>query len=209
MSNTKQLARLGANTIPVYRAYRGFQTAERLRTDMHDPDARTWEFASRVAFDAATDKVDGILARYAGTTKLGGYLDQLADKTWYLTIVKQLVENGELEQIHFRTALIRDIGTTALRPIADICGLQTDAQLSGKLKMVVQTAAVIAACSPLASEQPQLVHGLFDAATVASVASGIDMLQGYVSDISTHYPHEPAAQLIVASTMLILPVEKR
>jgi phosphatidylglycerophosphate synthase len=205
MSTSKQLARLGANTFPVYRAVRGYQTAERLRTDMQNPRQRTWGFASRVAFDAATDKVDGWLARYAGTTTVGGYLDQLADKAWYLSIVKQLVDNDELEAVHFWTPLARDIGTTALRPVAQYFGLETDAQLSGKIKMGVQTAAAVAACSPLTYEHPKLVKGLFDAATTASVASGLDILQGYVADLQRSYPEQPAAQLIVASTTLILP----
>lgn len=207
MSNSlKATSRLAANSLPVYRAYSGYKVAERLRGDMLLPEDRTWPFAGRVAVDASTDMIDGVLARYAGTTIFGGYIDQLADKFWYLAIVKQLVKNRELEPIHHKLALVRDIGTTAIRPVAQHFGLHTDAQLSGKVKMCIQSAAVVAACSPLANSQPNFVHGLFDAATLASAASALDMLYGYAVDLGSTQPTEPAARLIVAATTSLIPL---
>lgn len=169
---------------------------------MQDPANRTWGFAARVAVDISTDKLDGILARYAGTTHFGGYLDQLADKFWFLTIAHQLAENGEVRQEAFTIPRARDIGLTAIRPVAQLFGLNSDARLSGKLKLLSQGGAVLTACSPIAHEYPALVRGMFDIATGASIASGLETVQSYATQLAEQYntSPEPVARLIVAST---------
>lgn len=204
MSKTsKKAARYVANTLPVYRVYAGYRTAEHLRTDMKDPRKRTWAFGRRVLFDALTDKVDGKLARYAGATRFGGYIDQLADKAWYLQITHQLVENGELAPDNFNVPAIRDIGFLAVRATAQHYGLKTDAKTSGKLKMVAQVGAAVAGCSPIAASYPEFTKDLFAMATGASVVSGLDMLHGYANEIAQQYRSEPMAQLIIASTTYV------
>jgi phosphatidylglycerophosphate synthase len=198
---SKTAAHIVANTLPAYRVLRGWQTAERLRTDMQPTENRTWGFAGRVLLDALTDTVDGRLARYAGPTKIGGYLDQLADKAWFLQITKQLTENGEIPKACFTIPAIRDIGILAVRPVAHAFGLNPDAKHSGKNKMMVQVGAVLSACSPLAHEYPDFVTGLYGVATGASVTSGIDTLQSYAEEIGAANQNQPAAQLIVASVI--------
>lgn len=195
-------ARVGANALPIYRCYAGYRTRQALGNEMQDPAARTWAFAARVATDVATDKLDGILARYAGTTRWGGYLDQLADKLWFLTIAHQLAENGEIKNEAFTIPRARDVGVTAVRPIAQIFGLNSDARISGKMKLVTQAGAVVAACSPLAHEHPALIEGMFDVATGVSVLSGLETMQSYATQLAEQYGKspEPAAKLIVAST---------
>jgi phosphatidylglycerophosphate synthase len=206
MPELKTAARYGANILPLYRAYSGYKTAERLRSDMKQPWDRTWEFAGRVLLDAGTDKIDGILARYAGSTLLGGYMDQLADKAWFLQITRQLVKNGELKPRHLMVPAIRDAGNTILRPIAQHYGLSSDAKNSGKIKMAAQVAATVSACSPMAFEQPSLVRGLYELATTASVISGIDLLRDYTRDILSQYHGEPAAEFIVAASTRLIPL---
>lgn len=206
----KTAARVVANTLPVYRCYAGHKTAQALSNEMRDPADRTWGFAARVAFDVSTDKVDGALARYAGPTRLGGYLDQLADKFWFLAIAHQLAENGEIRQEAFTVPRARDIGLTAVRPVAQLFGLNSDAQLSGKLKMICQVGAALTACSPVATEHPALVRGMFDVAAGASVVSGLETVQNYASQLAEQYSTspEPAARLIVASTTEIALLSK-
>lgn len=200
---TKTVARYAANALPIYRVYAGYRTAERLRTDMKDARKRTWSFSRRVLLDTLTDTLDGQLARHAGPTRLGGYLDQLGDKAWFLQITRQLVSNGELQPNNFAIPAVRDIGFLAVRTAAQYYGLKTDATASGKLKMVSQVGAAVTACSPLASSYPEFTRDLYALATGASAASGLEMLQGYAGEIAQQYRSEPIAQLIVASAAYI------
>lgn len=200
LSVPQKAARVGANALPVYRIARGFQTAHRLRTDMADPADRTWGFASRVAFDAGTDIVDGWLARYAGPTRLGGWLDQMADKIWADRIICQFVENGELERFHRDIILGRDALTTGVRVVRNGLGLRTDADVSGKIKMGVITGAIVAECSPLAEEYPAFPRALFDIGTAASIGSGLEIVRGFARDIPTLDIPGPA-RLAIAHSM--------
>jgi phosphatidylglycerophosphate synthase len=197
MSNTsRQVARLGANSLPLYRVVRGHQTAHRLNTNMYDPHARTWSFAARVAADAATDKLDGYLARYAGVTVLGSYADQLADKLWYLTILKQLVKNAEVDASVYDICRARDIGTTLLRPLGQLLDVNPAAQQSGKLKMALQSAGAVASCSPLADTHPELVRGLHEAGAVGSIVSGLEILNGVVEVVEVNFGESASALLL-------------
>jgi phosphatidylglycerophosphate synthase len=173
---------------------------------MQDPSDRTWGFAVRTAADASTDKIDGYLARYAGPTRLGGYLDQIADKLWYLSILKPLVENGEVEASAYELVRMRDIGTTAVRPIAQLLGLETDATMSGKWKMAAQATAAISSCSPIAHHYPEFPHLLHNVGSVLSVSSGLELIADYCNEIEDRYGAEPAARLIVATTTLLFPI---
>lgn len=141
---------------------------------MHDPSDRTWGFAARTAIDISTDKIDGYLARYAGKTRFGGFLDQISDKVWYLTIVDQLVRNREILPIHRNIALAQSIGSNVLRAAALHYGIDTDAKELGQWKFTLQAGAVLSACSPLAAEQPEFVEFMFDAASGLTAISGIE-----------------------------------
>lgn len=187
----------------MYRVYAGYKAAEHLRTDMKDPKKRTWAFGRRVLLDSLTDKLDGKLARHAGPTRVGGYLDQLADKAWFWQIAHQLVLNGEMQPKNFTIPVVRDIGLVAVRATGQHYGLKTDATASGKFKMVIQVGATVAACTPLAKAYPEFTRDLFALATGASVFSGIDMLQGYAMEIAQQHRNEPLAQLVVASAAFI------
>lgn len=199
-TSLKTAARITANSLPVYRVFAGYNTARHLKTDKKNPERRDWDFAGRVLFDASTDMVDGRLARYAGKTVLGGYLDQISDKAWFLQIARQLADNGEIPKEYIKVITARDIGLTIVRPIAQHFGLNSDAQVSGKAKMLAQVTATVAACSPVASERPDMIEILYGVAAGAAVVSGVDTLMGYVDDLDKRYPSSSAAQLIVAST---------
>lgn len=202
--STKTLARAAANGLPIYRVVRGFQTADRLRTDMRDPTNRTWSFGVRVLLDASTDFIDGPLARYAGTTRIGGYLDQLADKAWFLQIESQLRRNDEISATDYWLPAVRDMGTLIIRPVAQHYGLQTDARISGKIKMNAQVLAAVSSCTPLAHDYPELVRGLHHFAAGASAFSGIEMLVDYQDELADRYKTEPLAQFLVATTASVV-----
>ncbi|MDB5164087.1 MAG: CDP-diacylglycerol--glycerol-3-phosphate 3-phosphatidyltransferase [Candidatus Saccharibacteria bacterium] len=196
LTSTQTMARVAANALPIYRGYRGFATAERLKSDMQDPADRTWQFARRVAFDASTDMADGVLARIAGATILGGFLDQMADKFWYHLPVRQLVKNGELSHYHEDLPLSRDIGGTAIRLWKLSQGRSADAKRSGKDKYIIQATALTSICSPMAVIAPDLVRSLFDISVGLSVVSGYEMLRD-VNNILDEYSAEvPVLQTV-------------
>ncbi len=95
---------------------------------------------------------------------------------------------------------------TAVRPVAQAFGLNSDARTSGKIKMGVQIAATVAACSPIANDHPEIIEGLFDMATCASVISGTETVLGYAGQLRERYGNEPnpAARLVVATTAQIV-----
>jgi phosphatidylglycerophosphate synthase len=182
-STMQNIAHIGANALPIYRAYRGFATRAILANEYEDPRNRDWRFAGRTALDAVTDSLDGTMARYAGTTSIGGWIDQLADKVWFIPIAKQLADNQEISSVHYKTTLARDIGTSVIRAVAQHHDISVDARPSGKIKTHIQVAATVAACSPLAEKYPKLVNGLFSAATVMSIYSGAEMAFDYSKEI--------------------------
>lgn len=189
-------ARVVADCLPPYRIYRGFKTAERLRTDMKSPNDRTWVFAASVLLDASTDFIDGKLARYAGATPYGGYLDQLADKVWFLKITRQLVANQELPAYTYKVPAARDAVITVSRPIAGLYGINTDADQLGKLKLTSQSLAAVAACSPISYDHPEIVRDMFGIATGMSALSGAVLMQDYVHEISKVYPDQPVVRTL-------------
>lgn len=207
MSKTsKKAARYAANALPVYRVYAGYRTAEHLRTDMKDPRKRTWAFGRRVLFDALTDTADGVLARYAGKTVLGGYLDQIADKAWFLQIGNQLAKNGELRPELIGVPAARDAILLGIRPIAHHFNLNPDSKVSGKLKMHIQVGAAVTGCSPIAHAYPEFTQDLFALAAGASVASGLETFNGYINEIGERYQKDPSAALVIAAAAQIYPI---
>ncbi|MGC5770876.1 CDP-diacylglycerol--glycerol-3-phosphate 3-phosphatidyltransferase [Paenibacillus pabuli] len=94
---------------------------------------------------AGTDKLDGYVARkYNQITNLGKLLDPLADK---LLISAALIMMVQVDMIGSWIAVIiigREIVITALRMIASEQGIALAADRYGKIKMVLQVAAIVA-----------------------------------------------------------------
>lgn len=191
----KRAARLIADALPIYRVYKAYKVAEMLRTDMRDPSRRTWQFAGRVALYAVTDMADGKLARWAGPTRRGGFIDQLGDKLSFLIIAWRLARNGEIAWRDFIVPAIRDTVITVSRFIIYQHGVETDADEFGKEKAVMQAKAATVACSPLAVV-PGLVPKLFHEATELSAGSGVTMLQKHLEGVrSARLTDDSAAEI--------------
>ncbi|WP_127532185.1 CDP-diacylglycerol--glycerol-3-phosphate 3-phosphatidyltransferase [Paenibacillus kobensis] len=94
---------------------------------------------------AATDKLDGYVARkYNMVTNLGKLLDPLADK---LLITVALIMLVHIDLVSSWVAVIiigREIVITAIRIVASSMGIALAADKLGKLKMVLQVAAITA-----------------------------------------------------------------
>jgi CDP-diacylglycerol--glycerol-3-phosphate 3-phosphatidyltransferase/cardiolipin synthase len=128
-----------------------------------------WRWAAVLAFAVAiyTDKLDGDIARSRGLiTDFGKIADPIADK---LLIGSALVMLSLLHELPWWVTiliLVREWGITALRFFVIRYGV-IPASRGGKLKTVVQTAAIFLYVVPLASLAPWLGGVAFGVMMVA------------------------------------------
>jgi CDP-diacylglycerol---glycerol-3-phosphate 3-phosphatidyltransferase len=123
-----------------------------------DSSNGVWRWAAAAVFAVAiyTDKLDGDIARSRGLiTDFGKIADPIADK---LLIGSALVMLSVLQELPWWVTiliLVREWGITALRFFVIRYGV-IPASRGGKLKTVVQTAAIFLYVVPLASLAPWL-----------------------------------------------------
>jgi CDP-diacylglycerol--glycerol-3-phosphate 3-phosphatidyltransferase len=92
---------------------------------------------------SVTDMVDGILARRMGlVTNLGKFLDPLADKLLIGTVLIMLVRLSWVEAWVAAAIIGREMAVTGLRAVAADAGVVIAADRFGKLKTIIQTAAL-------------------------------------------------------------------
>ena len=129
------------------------------------------------ALAALTDGLDGYFARSRdAVTTFGKLMDPLADK---LLIVAALVSLVSLHRLQAWVAMViiaREIAVTGLRAIAAERGVVIAASWMGKLKTVLQIAAVFALIA--ANPSPGWVDALVYLAVAATVISGADYFFG-------------------------------
>ena len=117
-----------------------------------------WRWAAVVVFAVAiyTDKLDGDIARSRGlVTDFGKIADPIADKLLIGSALVMLSLLAELPWWLTVLILVREWGITALRVVVIRYGVMP-ASRGGKLKTVVQTAAIFLYVMPLASIAPWL-----------------------------------------------------
>ena len=129
------------------------------------------------ALAAFTDGLDGYIARSRGSiTNFGKLMDPIADK---LLIVAALVALVSLDRLAAWVAMViiaREFAVTGLRTIAAEQGVIIAASWLGKLKTIVQVAAVFALI--LWESSPLGVDLLVYAAVAVTVISGADYFFG-------------------------------
>jgi CDP-diacylglycerol--glycerol-3-phosphate 3-phosphatidyltransferase len=106
-----------------------------------------WRIAALVVFSvaAATDFVDGFLARKMKlVTNFGKILDPLADKLLVLTALVYFIAEGTVAVWMVVVVLAREFLVSALRIVAAAGGRVLAADMSGKIKTVVQIFCAIA-----------------------------------------------------------------
>ncbi len=107
----------------------------------------TWSLVIAFCFVAAalTDLLDGYLARkYEIVTKMGQFLDPIADKLIVNTAMILMIPIGRIPAWAVAITIIRDIAVDGMRSIASGEGLVIDASSLGKKKTLCQTVAVTA-----------------------------------------------------------------
>ena len=129
------------------------------------------------ALAALTDGLDGYIARSRGSvTTFGKLMDPIADK---LLIVAALVALVSLDRLAAWVAMViiaREIAVTGLRGLAAEQGVVISASWLGKVKTVLQVAAVFALI--IWSPAPLAVDVLVYVAVAMTVISGLDYFFG-------------------------------
>lgn len=136
-----------------------------------------WRWAAVAAFAVAiyTDKLDGDIARSRGlVTDFGKIADPIADKLLIGSALVMLSVLNELPWWITVVILVREWGITALRFFVIRYGV-IPASSGGKLKTVVQTAAIFLYLLPLSAVAPWLVWA---ALAVMLVGVGITVWTG-------------------------------
>jgi CDP-diacylglycerol---glycerol-3-phosphate 3-phosphatidyltransferase len=136
-----------------------------------------WRWAAVAAFAVAiyTDKLDGDIARSRGlVTDFGKIADPIADKLLIGSALVMLSVLNELPWWITVVILVREWGITALRFFVIRYGV-IPASRGGKLKTVVQTAAIFLYLLPLSAVAPWLVWA---ALAVMLVGVGITVWTG-------------------------------
>jgi len=100
------------------------------------------------AIAAATDGVDGYVARrYNQITDFGKFMDPLADKLLIATALICLVSMGRIAAYMAVIIIAREFIVTSLRIVAISKGVVIAAEMTGKIKTVIQILATV--CSLL------------------------------------------------------------
>jgi CDP-diacylglycerol---glycerol-3-phosphate 3-phosphatidyltransferase len=129
------------------------------------------------ALAAATDGLDGYFVRSRdAVTTFGKLMDPLADKLLVTAALVSLVSLNRLEAWVAMVIIAREIAVTGLRAIAAERGIVIAASWLGKLKTVLQIAAVIALIAT--NPAPAWVDALVYLALVVTVVSGADYFFG-------------------------------
>jgi CDP-diacylglycerol--glycerol-3-phosphate 3-phosphatidyltransferase len=130
------------------------------------------------ALAALTDGLDGYIARSRGAiTTFGKLMDPIADKLLVTAALVALVSLNRLEAWVAMVIIAREFAITGLRGVAAEQGVVIQASWLGKVKTILQIAAVI--CLIAFHPAPLAVDLLVYVAVAATVISGIDYFFGF------------------------------
>ncbi len=128
---------------------------------------------------AATDGVDGYVARkYNQITDFGKFIDPLADKLLVATALICLVDMGRIASYMAIIIIAREFIVTSLRIVAISKGVVIAAEMTGKIKTVIQIIATVVA---LLFNGEKFLIGNFSAGYIAMlIATLFTIYSGYV-----------------------------
>ena len=130
------------------------------------------------AVASMTDAIDGWLARRRRSiTTFGKLMDPIADKLLVAASLIALVSLDRLEAWIAMVIIAREFAVTGLRLVAAEQGVVIQASWLGKVKTILQVAAII--CLIAVNPAPLGVNLLVYAAVAVTVISGIDYFFGF------------------------------
>ena len=123
-------------------------------------------------FLGLTDYLDGHMARRATPTRVGAFLDPLADKVVVLAVGYALVSLGRFSWIPITLIAVREVAIMAYRSYWGRRGLAIPARRSAKYKTLVQGVALAAAMCPPLDPYPWVADTLLWVAVAFTLVSG-------------------------------------
>jgi CDP-diacylglycerol---glycerol-3-phosphate 3-phosphatidyltransferase len=130
------------------------------------------------ALAAVTDTLDGYIARQRdAVTTFGKLMDPIADKLLVAAALIALVSLNRLAAWIAMVIIAREFAVTGLRLVAAEQGVVIQASWLGKLKTVLQVAAII--CLIAVDPTPLAIDLLVYAAVAVTVISGVDYFFGF------------------------------
>lgn len=125
---------------------------------------------------AASDGVDGFIARRQGTTRSGAFLDPLADKALVLGAMFALVAAGAMWWVPVAIIAVRELVISVYRSWWGRRGLAVPASWIAKVKTVTQELAIGAVIAPVTAERVGLGQVVLWVAVALTVVSGAQYL---------------------------------
>ncbi len=145
------------------------------------------------ALAAFTDGLDGYIARRrSDVTTFGKLVDPLADKLLIVAALVSLVSLGRLAAWVAMVIIARELAVTVLRAVAVEQGVVISASWLGKLKTVLQVAAVFALI--IWNPSPTWVDALVYVALTVTVISGVDYFFGLRKRLESERDRRTAAK---------------
>lgn len=124
-------------------------------------------------FLGATDYVDGFFARKAAPTRVGAFLDPLADKVVVLLVGYALVWQGRFGWLPITLITVREVAIMVFRSYWGRRGLAIPARKSAKYKTFVQGVALAAAMCPCLDSALWVADVLLWLAVAFTIYSGL------------------------------------
>lgn len=162
-------------------------------------DYRSWKLAGAIGILALTDKADGWMGRTAArlrggqTSERGAWLDQLSDKAFTHGLLGSIAVGEAMHgskvlagvmAINQAVVIARDTYVTSERRRASDQGIETKAQMLGKVKTAAQLATLSVVTSPIIdhlNSDPSygdiMAGSLVTGATGLAIASGISLVR--------------------------------
>ena len=125
---------------------------------------------------AATDGLDGWLARKQGTTRSGAFLDPLADKFLVVGGLWALVVQGAFWWLPVALITLREAIISLYRSYVGRRGVSIPARYWAKVKTVTQELAIGAALLPLTDSNELVRNSMLSIAVVLTIVTGAQYL---------------------------------
>ncbi len=145
---------------------------------MISKDHASWPIFALWVVLAATDGIDGWIARRHGTTRSGAFLDPLADKVLVLGALFALASIGRFSWVPVTIIAVRELFISLYRVYWGRRGLAVPARQTAKLKTVLQALAIGIALIPILGD----LWWIADVVLWASVVMAIVSAAQYVLD---------------------------
>ncbi|MBV8234144.1 MAG: CDP-diacylglycerol--glycerol-3-phosphate 3-phosphatidyltransferase [Acidimicrobiia bacterium] len=125
---------------------------------------------------AASDALDGWVARRQGSTSSGAFLDPLADKVLVLGALVALVAEGVFWWVPVALIAVREVVISGYRSYVGRQGISVPARRWAKVKTVTQEVAVGFALLPLTSDHTWVATFVLWIAVALTLVTGVQYL---------------------------------